>query len=112
MNRCITPIPPLSPIKSAMAVSVTVSMLALITGMLSRMEGVNRVDVSTSLREETCDRLGTSNTSSKVSPLLWRIFMIRFFLARVREQTGSGVLCGRDQKTFQGRERVAMTAPA
>ena len=43
--------------------------------MLSRISGVSLVAVSTSCRDATGDRLGTSSTSSKVSPFWLRIFI-------------------------------------
>jgi hypothetical protein len=59
----------------AIGASVTVSMLALAMGTRNRIVGVSQVEVSTSWREAIADRFGTNSTSSKVSPLLTRIFI-------------------------------------
>src|SRR5919197_6077343 len=62
------PIPPWLAIATAMAASVTVSMLALTMGMPRVMCRERRVAVDTCRREGTSERLGTSSTSSYVSP--------------------------------------------
>ena len=62
-------------IATAIAASVTVSMFALMIGVLIRMDDVRNVDVFTSLRERIDDRLGTKRTSSKVNALCLRMFI-------------------------------------
>jgi hypothetical protein len=66
----------------AMVASVTVSMLALTTGTRNRIVGVSQPEVSTSCREANGDRLGTNKTSSKVKPLVGRIFIVCFLSSR------------------------------
>src|SRR5437764_13873658 len=68
MKRWMMPMPPWLAIATAMAASVTVSMLALTMGMPRVMCRERRVAVDTCLREATSERLGTSSTSSYVSP--------------------------------------------
>jgi len=64
---CIIPMPPSRAMATASLDSVTVSIPALIKGILSLMFFVKYVVVSTSLGI-TSDLAGTSNTSSNVSP--------------------------------------------
>ena len=63
----MTPMPPSRAIAMAMRYSVTVSMAALIMGVLSRMVLVRFVDRSMS-GGRTLLSAGTSSTSSKVRP--------------------------------------------
>ena len=65
--RWRTPMPPNCAITIAMSASVTVSIAADRTGMVSAMSRVSRVRVSASLGS-TADSSGTSSTSSKVRP--------------------------------------------
>jgi hypothetical protein len=60
----------------AMSASVTVSMAAETSGMLREMVRVKRVTVSTS-RGWTAEYRGTRRTSSKVSPGLGRMMVMR-----------------------------------
>ena len=70
----------------AIAASVTVSMLALRIGICNWIRAVKRVTVSTSWRETTGERLGTSSTSSKVRPFWERIFIDGTFLDSSRSE--------------------------
>ena len=67
MFLCIIPIPPCLAIAIAMRCSVTVSMLALISGIFNWILFVNRVRVSTSFAI-TSENAGTNKTSSNVIP--------------------------------------------
>ena len=67
MLLCMTPMPPSRAMAMAMRYSVTVSMAALMMGMLSLMFFVRLVERSTS-GGSTLLSAGTSSTSSNVRP--------------------------------------------
>ena len=75
MLRCTMPTPPSCASAIAKRDSVTVSMAALINGMLMRIWGVRYVPTST-WEGSTSDFAGMSNTSSKVKPSRNRPFNI------------------------------------
>ena len=78
--RCITPSPPCCAMAMASRDSVTVSMAALITGMLSAMLRESWVRVS-ACAGITSERPGSSNTSSKVSASGTGKWIMRIYLA-------------------------------
>ncbi len=88
-----TPIPPARAIAIAISDSVTVSMAAETSGMLSGMVRVKREWVLTS-RGWTVECRGTSSTSSKVSPTVGRMVAIRSGTPYARRPTGGAARPG------------------
>src|SRR3712207_1905919 len=91
------------PISMARAIraSVTVSMLAATIGMFSRSSRVKRVLVSTSRREATDERQGTSRTSSYVNASGGRASEYMGWVKGTRRSAAVRSVCSRPARSGQ-----------